>query len=276
MHATRQPNPTARFVQGFTLIELLVVIAIIAILASLLLPALAKSKDKARRINCTSNFRQLYLATLFYSDDHSGKLPPWRAGQPDEDLLADIESARYALNGTMGGVRVPKGFPPTGFTVNNLGYLYSFNLIGDGSMMFCPALTSRSSPYSGVHYSPLLTTPTMTEFPGENPFIRSSYSFNPRVINGGTRPGVIDHHRRFRKSSQLTGVKVFGLDLIGAGTTVDTIPHFRDKGLNSLMTDGSVLFAKKPGIWVIISQGGALRNDTAGVERLCNLIDGGP
>lgn len=68
----------------------------------------------------------------------------------------------------------------------------------------------------------------------------------------------------------------FGLDLIGAGTTVETVPHFRDKGLNSMMSDGSVQFAKKPAIWSIVSQGGALRNDPALVERLCNLMDGGP
>ena len=134
--------------------------------------------------------------------------------------------------------------------------VFGCTIIGDGSMMLCPALTSRRSPYSAAHYSPLLTTPTMTEFPGENPYIRSSYSFNPRVINAGNRPGPTDYHRRFRKTGQILGSKVFGLDLIGAGTTVDTIPHVRDKGLNALMTDGSVQFAKKPAIWNMISQGG--------------------
>src|SRR5881396_2209375 len=86
------PQPDA-----FTLIELLVVIAMIAILASLLLPAIAKAKEKGQQVYCLNNEKQLALATHLYTGDNNEWFPPMQDFLPQKGFETSWRSYLFPL-----------------------------------------------------------------------------------------------------------------------------------------------------------------------------------
>jgi prepilin-type N-terminal cleavage/methylation domain-containing protein len=86
---------------GFTLIELLIVVAIISILASLLLPVLTRAKDRARRIQCTNNEKQLIVTWNLYASDYHEMLVPNGGGPPGASAYLWVMGGNHRDNQTL-------------------------------------------------------------------------------------------------------------------------------------------------------------------------------
>ncbi len=216
--------------RAFTLIELLVVIAIIAILAAMLLPALSKAKETARRIACTSNLRQLGLASQLYVDDNHGIFPNRSNSDRWPDKFYDYygKSIKVLVCPTDAVQLKP---PATGSVSNNVAdasprsYLINgFNdwiadAAGDASMMAVDQFPN------GVKQSVILY-PSDTVVLGEKCNTNMDYYMDLLEGTGNDIQGIADQTRHGGIGANDTG--------IGEG------------GSNYAFSDGSARYLKCP------------------------------
>ena len=175
--------------QGFTLVELLVVIGIIAVLVSLLLPALNKAREAAMRASCLSNLKQIATLLNMYATEYKGVVPigyisqgPTNAAQGNNYQISISPSAGFASPSDA------DGDPPQLKRYVMLGLFFKTGYLketgnegGSGRILFCPS--AAGDEFHGFDA-------LQNKWPPSQNSIRSSYSNRPSTNNTSALPGT--------------------------------------------------------------------------------------
>jgi prepilin-type N-terminal cleavage/methylation domain-containing protein len=222
---------------AFTLIELLVVIAIIAILAALLLPALSSAKERAKRISCLNNLKQMGTAEFLYAGDFNDKIPPSAYNPLTPGTAGNyVAYLLYPDIGT-GGVLVPGTDQAT-----NHGSFIVTGYVKTGQSYYCPSVTpNMDQRFTYVNYLSSVVS-TKGKWPAYSltgtAFVRSSYAYYPQTDQLLNPANPNSGYTVPTKSTQISSKHSLMTDLIYEWTD---IPH-RDgnapKAINVVWGDG--------------------------------------
>lgn len=286
-------TPAPRCRAAFTLIELLVVIAIIAILAAMLLPALAASKQRAKLAGCQSNFRQVFLGCTLYAGDSSDLYPICSTGgannAPKFNNLEFVDYTQYFWrNGTTANTPIPA--PKATLSSNPydcLGYLYGAGLVGNGKVCFCPSFPATSSHSADLYSNPSFpsTGPPSSAFSDGTFNIVDTTLYNPRIMDATNS----NYARALPKTSSRWsqpgsgGLHLFATDFLSSGDgttssfTPKTFAHYPSKGFDVLFVDGSVKFVASQAAFNLVSTGQLPTSETTAsnvaYDNLFNLLE---